>query len=451
MRVLLLVLIGGGLLWVLIQGFGPSLARDESAQATPGVLLSEGTSEAPRGAPVSQVPAVEAVRERPVEPPPPAETPVTPAPQAPPPSHTVVAAASAPVPALDLAGQLEIASELLHRTEGFPAWRAAHAGQLPEEPMRFAEAVALRSLGRREESRTLANDLAQAAALGPAERAVLGKYFASDGDETVPVLAGDEPPLVRAAVLTLAVGRAREATSAGRWASSVQCFSLVLLGELQSPWEVDQACMARWAEGLNQAQRHYQWNPKGGWTGVELKVGSGDSLIALRKRVLQETPGLITCTGLIARANQLAGETIQPGQILRVPTQRPSVVVDLGARWLLFFLGGEIVGAWPVGVGKPGHETPSGEYVVGEKSADPTWFRPGEQPVPAGDPRNPLGTRWIAWLTPQGEKTHLGFHGTRDPESIGQDESEGCIRMLNRHVEELYEILPKSTVIHVQP
>jgi lipoprotein-anchoring transpeptidase ErfK/SrfK len=43
------------------------------------------------------------------------------------------------------------------------------------------------------------------------------------------------------------------------------------------------------------------------------------------------------------------------------------------------------------------------------------------------------------------------LHGTRDPESIGQDESEGCVRMLNRHVEELYEILPRGSMIQVQP
>src|SRR5260221_14564735 len=53
-----------------------------------------------------------------------------------------------------------------------------------------------------------------------------------------------------------------------------------------------------------------------------------------------------------------------------------------------------------------------------------TWFRAGQPPVPAGDPRNPLGTRWVAWLTADGEKTHLGFHGTRDPDSIGQRSEE---------------------------
>ena len=44
-------------------------------------------------------------------------------------------------------------------------------------------------------------------------------------------------------------------------------------------------------------------------------------------------------------------------------------------------------------------QLPPGRYRVGEKSTDPTWFRAGQQPVPAGSPENPLGTRWIAWIT----------------------------------------------------
>jgi lipoprotein-anchoring transpeptidase ErfK/SrfK len=209
--------------------------------------------------------------------------------------------------------------------------------------------------------------------------------------------------------------------------------------------------MSRWTECLNRAQQGYRWNKKGAWPALELKVAPGDSLIGMRKRALQENAELLTCTGLIARANQLQGETIQPGQTLRVPTGKPHVLVDLSARWMLLLLDDEVVAAWPVGVGKPGSETPTGRFKVGEKSENPSWFRAGQPPVPAGDPRNPLGTRWVAWLTADGEKTHLGFHGTRDPESIGQDESEGCVRMLNRHVEELYEILPRGSEILLQP
>jgi lipoprotein-anchoring transpeptidase ErfK/SrfK len=126
-------------------------------------------------------------------------------------------------------------------------------------------------------------------------------------------------------------------------------------------------------------------------------------------------------------------------------------LVDLDAHWALFRMGKEVVVAWEVGVGKPGSETPVGEYVTGEKTKEPPWFRPGHAPVPYGDPENPLGTRWIAWQKADGSNTGLGFHGTKDPSSIGEDLSQGCVRMRQSAIEELFEILPKGAAITVQP
>ena len=75
------------------------------------------------------------------------------------------------------------------------------------------------------------------------------------------------------------------------------------------------------------------------------------------------------------------------------------------------------------------------------------WFRQGEDPVPFGDPENPLGTRWIAWKGSNG----LGFHGTWESEKIGQAASDGCIRMRNEDVEMLFEVLPRGSRIVVLP
>jgi lipoprotein-anchoring transpeptidase ErfK/SrfK len=128
----------------------------------------------------------------------------------------------------------------------------------------------------------------------------------------------------------------------------------------------------------------------------------------------------------------------------------PHVLVDLDARWMLFFLGENVVCSYPVGIGRQGSETPVGTYKVGEKTSEPTWFPPGAAPVPFNDPRNPLGTRWMAWQSEAGVNTSLGFHGTREPSSIGQQGSEGCIRLLNSDVEELFDLLPRGTEVRVQ-
>ena len=154
------------------------------------------------------------------------------------------------------------------------------------------------------------------------------------------------------------------------------------------------------------------------------------------------------CTGLIERSNRLSG-LLQPGQKLRIPEDPARVIVDLEARWALYLLGDEVAAAWPVGIGRPGEETPTGDYTAIEKTEKPSWMKVGQEPIPFGDPRNPLGTRWIGWAR-GGAKTTYGFHGTKEPESIGRAASDGCVRFLNEDVEELFQILPEGAPILVQ-
>ena len=55
-----------------------------------------------------------------------------------------------------------------------------------------------------------------------------------------------------------------------------------------------------------------------------------------------------------------------------------------------------------------------------------------------------FGTRWIGLDVPWGT---YGIHGTNKPYSIGRDASHGCIRMLNRQVEEVYELVNIGTKV----
>jgi len=451
MRALLWILIGGGLLWLLIQGFGPSLAREAETEQSSGVLLREespGPAEAPRA---ESEPKAQTTP--PAEPQAPAV--VVPAPEpAPPvvvPQPVDVGASRDPAPAGATIAEVEIAAHLAHQSSGFVEWLGTTKDGLAPGRRTLARALGLQLSGRTAEAGELVHDLGRASDLAEDERKLI-EFWPQGPTFALPTASAPAGSLLlRAAGMASAEVTGKEALAAARWAEAAESYSRLLQQELRAPWEPDAQCMGQWADGLNQAQQGHRWNRKGDWPALELKVGPGDSLIAIRKRALQERTDLITCTGLIARANQLQGETIQPGQMLRVPTGKPHVLVDLSARWLLFMLDDEVLAAWPVGVGKPGSETPPGRFKVGEKSTDPAWFRAGQPPVPAGDPRNPLGTRWVAWLTMDGEKTHLGFHGTRDPASIGQDESEGCVRMLNRQMEQLYEILPRGAEVLVQP
>lgn len=115
-----------------------------------------------------------------------------------------------------------------------------------------------------------------------------------------------------------------------------------------------------------------------------------------------------------------------------------------------------------VGVGRAGLEF-TGTATIDVKKEWPTW-RPTDEMIerdPAtyrrfvgntnadpGGPNNPLGARAL-YLFQNGRDTYFRIHGTIHPESIGQSVSNGCIRMFNSHVVDLYDRVPLGTIVSV--
>jgi lipoprotein-anchoring transpeptidase ErfK/SrfK len=76
-----------------------------------------------------------------------------------------------------------------------------------------------------------------------------------------------------------------------------------------------------------------------------------------------------------------------------------------------------------------------GRTFVAARMVDPKWIPVnGDDPVEGGDPKNPLGKRalYLDWSL-------LRIHGTPSRSSIGSATSNGCIRMLNEDVIDLYD------------
>lgn len=142
----------------------------------------------------------------------------------------------------------------------------------------------------------------------------------------------------------------------------------------------------------------------------------------------------------------------QPGQMLILPRSFYLYYVTEPKKALRY----------GVGVGKAGLEF-TGTATIQVKKEWPTW-RPtdemiereprtyakfdGTDYVQPGGPTNPLGARAL-YLFQNGVDTYFRIHGTTQPESIGQSWSNGCIRMLNEHVIDLYERVPIGTVVTV--
>ena len=96
-------------------------------------------------------------------------------------------------------------------------------------------------------------------------------------------------------------------------------------------------------------------------------------------------------------------------------------MICIGERALGIYEGNQLIKRYPVAIGKPSTPTPVGTHRVLEKVLHPGGA---------------LGTRWIGFTY----QMH-GIHGTNRPELIGQAVSNGCVRMHNSHVEELYEMV----------
>ena len=110
------------------------------------------------------------------------------------------------------------------------------------------------------------------------------------------------------------------------------------------------------------------------------------------------------------------------------------IVVSIADRKLAVVEGDRIVRVFETAVGAPASPSPVGVFTIANSIADPTWYGKGKV-VPPGK-GNPLGTRWLG-LSLKG----YGIHGTNVPSSIGHNASHGCIRMRNRDVEALFQMV----------
>lgn len=126
-----------------------------------------------------------------------------------------------------------------------------------------------------------------------------------------------------------------------------------------------------------------------------------------------------------------------------------TIVVDPSNHFLYLQTSQITARRYGVGVGRAGLAF-RGSATIGRKAKWPSW-RPTQNMIrrePAkyaryadgvpGGPGNPLGSRAL-YLYRNGNDTLYRIHGTTQPSSIGRSVSNGCIRMINAHVEDLYE------------
>jgi L,D-transpeptidase ErfK/SrfK len=151
-----------------------------------------------------------------------------------------------------------------------------------------------------------------------------------------------------------------------------------------------------------------------------------------------------------------------PGQRITIPAQKllprapqDGIVVNLGEMRMYYYrAAGKPPLTYPLGIGREGLETPTGETIVMRKTEGPSWnptprMRKDKPWLPASippGPANPLGTHalYLGWPT-------FLIHGSNKPWGIGRRVSSGCLRMYPEDIIEVFNSTPpgmKVTVVN---
>ena len=172
----------------------------------------------------------------------------------------------------------------------------------------------------------------------------------------------------------------------------------------------------------------------------------------------------LTVAGLPALAAQ-AGvpEELQPRRVtLRTNLPPNEIHVDPNSFYLYYTQENDEAIRFACGVGKTGLYTP-GNFVIRRKAEWPSWtptpamirrepdiYLPYKDGMPGG-PDNPLGARALYLYTEGGRDTYLRIHGTPHPKTIQRRVSNGCARLMNAHIEMLYDMVPMGTRVTLHP
>jgi lipoprotein-anchoring transpeptidase ErfK/SrfK len=169
-------------------------------------------------------------------------------------------------------------------------------------------------------------------------------------------------------------------------------------------------------------------------------------------------------------------DTVQPGDIVRVPNVEPFKIEELPKqgnlkakpefkhrtihifrkyRLLELSDGDALIASVPITPGSDKTPTPAGDWKIAGISSMPT-FRWDEgvlnhgirtetfYNLPAG-PNNPVGVLWC-----QLNKPGIGIHGTNSPQTIGRSASHGCMRVANWDIVRLAHMITPEMKVTIE-
>lgn len=120
------------------------------------------------------------------------------------------------------------------------------------------------------------------------------------------------------------------------------------------------------------------------------------------------------------------------------------IIINKSNNQLAFYQNSKLKSVFKVATGRQPSFTPEGKFMIVSKIVNRPYYKKG---IPGGDPRNPLGNRWLGINARGTWGTTYAIHGNSNPSSIGKYISDGCIRMYDNEVEWLYSQVKMNTTV----
>ncbi len=120
------------------------------------------------------------------------------------------------------------------------------------------------------------------------------------------------------------------------------------------------------------------------------------------------------------------------------------IIINKENNRLAYYTNGKLQRIFKVGTGRSRSLTPEGRFKIVNKLVNRPYYK---ERIPGGDPRNPLGNRWLGLNARGTWGTTYAIHGNNNPSSIGKYVSSGCVRMYDDEVEWLFTQVPINTPV----
>lgn len=120
------------------------------------------------------------------------------------------------------------------------------------------------------------------------------------------------------------------------------------------------------------------------------------------------------------------------------------IIINKKTNTLAFYDSGKLIKTFRVATGRSRSLTPEGTFRIVTKIVNRPYYK---LKIPGGDPRNPLGNRWMGLEARGTYGTTYAIHGNANENSIGTYASSGCVRMHNSEVRWLFSQVNKYTLV----